>query len=210
MSHIEYGENVQNPSIQQLLLFGLGKLREIVEAETYDERYRILNAYHSSLVPQYSIYEALQAANGQDDTTVAEFATGIVQGGFSPPMLEEHDAGPQEIWQWAHWEEEQWSWIYQPERDNLRRWGYVLWDKARLDATGIFRKPWENPDSPEDELEKEHEAIRQQGWMQNSWERRERICLAGGLGWWSWGDESKIRWRTESSKTNGRRRHPQT
>ena len=31
--------------------------------------------------------------------------------------------------------------------------------------------------------------------MQNSWEQREKIFRAGGKGWWSWGDESKIAWK---------------
>jgi hypothetical protein len=50
-------------------------------------------------------------------------------------------------------------------------------------------------DSSRDSLLEEQEAARQQAYMENSWEKREQIYMSGGTAWWSWGVQSKVRWR---------------
>lgn len=70
-----------------------------------------------------------------------------------------------------------------------------MWDRSRLEAIGIFQEPWNETDSLRDSLREEQEAARQRAYMENSWEKREQIYRSGGTGWWSWGDESKVRWR---------------
>ncbi|KAG8410866.1 hypothetical protein J3459_012118 [Metarhizium acridum] len=70
-----------------------------------------------------------------------------------------------------------------------------MWDRWRLDSVGILQEPWEDTMSSTDLLLEEQEAARQRAYMENSWEKREKIYRSGGTGWWSWGDESQVRWR---------------
>lgn len=73
----------------------------------------------------------------------------------------------------------------QTRSHHLRRWGYVVWDRVRLDKISLFREPFRPPlyVTEEHEVDDEFEA---------SWRARETIARAGGTGYWSMTDQSQI------------------
>ncbi|EFW22729.1 conserved hypothetical protein [Coccidioides posadasii str. Silveira] len=58
------------------------------------------------------------------------------------PHTSDLDTGPIDVWDWARR-----SRAYRPLVSNerpipLRKWGYVMWDRARLDGWGVLRTTW--------------------------------------------------------------------
>lgn len=85
-------------------------------------------------------------------------------------------------------------WIF-PETDRgrtHREWGYVMWDRARVQHFDFDYIPrgWRRQ---RDESQKKKEIVCR------SWPRRAKIHLAGGRGWWSEDDESKVVWVGDAS-----------
>jgi hypothetical protein len=97
-------------------------LHQIARTETYDDRERLLcSDYHPH--PTYSfLYEGLRGANEQfadfllDDLTPNEELLYIKQ-----PFFADRDSGPADAWRWAHQEESWQTWVYQQNRENLRK-----------------------------------------------------------------------------------------
>lgn len=135
MSNIEDGENAELPGVQTLLILGLGELRRITKAKTYEERYKFLGQCDKTLRSAPSMADVLR-------NSYIRYPQCPADGGYPLPMVSELDTGPRMIWSWAHWDEEMPTWTCQPERDNLRRWGYVFWNKARLETVVNFRDLW--------------------------------------------------------------------
>ncbi|TGJ83304.1 hypothetical protein E0Z10_g5440 [Xylaria hypoxylon] len=195
---VEYGDSIDAPYIQDVLSLGLERLRQIVRAETYDDRERLLCSGYSPRPTYFFLHRGLQDANERhddiflDDLTPEDEVLYIKQ-----PLFADPDSGPADVWRWAHYEESWQNWVYQENRHNLRKWGYVMWDRLRLEEIGIFQQPWEYTDDSHSRgsLLEQQEAQRQRGYLQNSWEQRAQIYRRGGTGWWSWGDESKVRWQ---------------
>ncbi|KAI0000079.1 hypothetical protein F4779DRAFT_635724 [Xylariaceae sp. FL0662B] len=189
LCHVEYDVKVDSYYIQHVLSLGLEKLYQIAAAETYEGRYRLLDPPHAN---GDFLHEGLEDANEKND--------GIFLGDLTPeeeirhvkqPLFADPDSGPADAWRWAHQEESRSNWVYQENRQDLRQWGYVMWDRSRLDEIGVFQEPWEER---EISLEEKHEAIRQHAYMENSWDQRENMSRMGASGWWSWGDRSKVVW----------------
>ena len=65
-----------------------------------------------------------------------------------------------------------------------------MWDRSRLNKLDIFQMPWEVPDIPADA----DGETRRFAEMQASFHERSKAYMAGGRGWWSYGDRSKIIW----------------
>ncbi|KAJ2988039.1 hypothetical protein NUW58_g4185 [Xylaria curta] len=203
--NVEFGDRIDAPYTQNVLSLGLKKLYQITRAETYDDRERVLCSGYSPRATYFFLYEGLRYANEQhddfwlDDLTPENELLYVKQPFFADP-----DSGPADVWRWAHYEESWQTWVYQANRDNLRRWGYVMWDRSRLEAIGVFQEPWEETDegNSEESVLEQQEAQRQREYLKSSWEQRQRILSRGGTGWWSWGDESKVRWRGEKPDTS--------
>ncbi|KAI8625206.1 hypothetical protein F5Y19DRAFT_489879 [Xylariaceae sp. FL1651] len=180
------------------------KLYQITEAETYEERYQLLNDDGPSGTAYflYSVNDLVNQKTRQHflgALTPEEESMYIKQPFFADP-----DSGSEEAWRWAHKGESWKRWVYQPNRDVLRQWGYVMWDRSRLETTGIFEEPWEDTGIPENPHHEEEEQR-----QEDSGARRCQIYNSGGTGWWSWEDESKVKWRNgvgpddQSSKGDG-------
>lgn len=104
------------------------------------------------------------------------------------PEVEEPDPGPAEAWKWSHmdfdWEDFVWS-VHCRE---LRAWGYVMWDNARL-SEYIYTQPFTLPPLPdEEELERRKEATI------SSMVKRKHLFRKGAKGWWAEEDESHLEW----------------
>jgi len=177
-----------NPRKEGYLSQGLGFLRRLVTVETYDERYAILAPIVRG--DDRFLDAGLQEQGEDDDFNVSEQSS-----------EEEHDniikapsndgSGPFEAWCWANGHE---IFYYQRDKTDLREWGYCLWDKARLMAWGLFRKPWSDDRVYSRRERLSEEAAGKRDRIRKSWEERSRIWQIGGRGWWDWGDISKVAW----------------
>lgn len=193
---MDYESVVDSPFLQHLLSLGLRKLHQIVQATTYQERYDLLCSGDYPSGTRTFLHEGLQ-----DDAN--DHAIDIYLNDLTPenevlyirqPLFVDSDPGPKDTWRWAHHDSPRSSWVYQDDRDDLRRWGYVMWDRFRLEGAGIYQKPWETVCQSRDRLQEEQEAGRRQAYMENSWDQREKIYRRGGVGYWTWGDDSKVQW----------------
>lgn len=194
--HVEYGTGGDSPFIQHILSMGLEKLHQIAKSESYEERYDLLYSRYCPNATDSFLCEGLQEANEQNHDVFLEDVTPENESLYiKRPFFADPDSGPADAWRWAHREDSWANWVYQPDRQGLRRWAYVLWDRARLEAVGIFQGTWEDVSQPRDAILEDQEVARQRAYMGNSWEAREQIYMQGGTGWWSWGDRSKVIWR---------------
>lgn len=193
--NVDYGDLIDSPYIQHVLSLGLEELHRITLASTYEERYRLLNTPSGPPATSGFLQDALETANNANEDLFLDRLTPEQEAlHIKKPFFADPDSGPRDVWLWAHKVESWANWVYQENRRQLRQWGYVMWDKSRLETAGVLQEPWYDPTDTLDYLLEEEEAVRQRGYMQNSWEKRERIRMKGGSGWWSWGDESKVKW----------------
>ncbi|EEP79128.1 predicted protein [Uncinocarpus reesii 1704] len=58
------------------------------------------------------------------------------------PSSADADTGPLDAWAWARESETYWRLAVADERLPLRKWGYVMWDRARLEAWGVLQSTW--------------------------------------------------------------------
>ncbi|KAK7935315.1 hypothetical protein PG985_000810 [Apiospora marii] len=195
-SNVEYGE-AEAPSIQRILFSGLENLHQIAEAETYEKRYGLIHHYRagrgSPLSTELFLYHGLLGANEQTHIICLKWL--MPQDDVlrtKQPCFSDSDPGPADAWRWAHQEESWAHWVYQANRRDLRRWGYVMWDRSRLKVIGLFREPWLDPSYSGGATLEQQDAARRRAGLQESWEKREWVWKRGGRGWWSADDESKV------------------
>lgn len=55
------------------------------------------------------------------------------------------DTGPEAIWSWAHPGLMLTKTANSRLRVTLREWGYVFWDRIRVDVRGAMNQPWRDP-----------------------------------------------------------------
>lgn len=196
---ISWGELCINPTQPMMsenrfqegyLSQGLGFLHRLVTAETYDDRYAALNPLKPS--DHHFLHEGLRE-QGVDDVNGA-FQRGEREEAPSydiPALSANDDSGPIEAWCWANGAE---IVYYENDQADLREWGYCLWDKARLEAWGLFYKPWTGRRAYERARRQHSEENSRSERLMKSREERSRIWMLGGTGWWDEGDESRIVW----------------
>lgn len=170
--------------IQPLLARGLPHVRRLVSASTYEARASLLG--HAPDWIADFIHEALLISNDPDDgVRLHEYAHIDELRHITPPFFNDTDPGPEDAWRWAHERDTCVGFVNSGIRRQVRHWAYVFWDSARLEKLGVLDTPWQLPD--EDPAPDYTE-------MRRSHDRRSQIYMAGGRGWWSWEDESKVTW----------------
>jgi hypothetical protein len=170
---------------------------QICSAETYEARHRLVYDRRSDCPPfKYGfLYEALEQVNEADDGLyLSDFSPADEHRHIIAPFFNDSDHGPVKMWKWAHKDETCRNFVYQGNRQYLRDWGYVMWDLARLEDLGVFEKAWDIDDACNASRLASEEELRHVAEMETSWEQRSRIYRAGGRGWWSVGDGSRIVW----------------
>ncbi|KAM5349457.1 hypothetical protein ACJ41O_005962 [Fusarium nematophilum] len=168
---VAWGEHRADPvlrpgavTFQGVLSLGLATLYRLASAESYEARHAQLASEHPPVRPDF-IHRALTRANS-------------AHGGIRPPFFNDCDPGPAAIWEWAH-PSTATQCSYQPDRAYLREWGYVLWDKARIDRTQVLQSPWQpRPIHLRDEQALD---VADERWL-GSWTRRSQIYSGGGRG----------------------------
>ncbi|KAF2762333.1 hypothetical protein EJ05DRAFT_497187 [Pseudovirgaria hyperparasitica] len=198
---VEYDDERDSPFIQYVLSLGLEKLQRIMAAKSYETRYERL---YSGVYPKTRfnfLCEALNHANRRDDGNyLSDFSPTIERTHINRPFVAEADTGPDDIWRWAHQDETWAHFVNQNNRETLREWGYVMWDRARLEECAIFHSSWEPPYPNEEDS---RACIQRRAEMEASWEARSKIYMMGGKGWWSLGDHSRIIWPETKASRKG-------
>ena len=191
---VKYAEDRDSGHIQYFLSLGLEKLHEIATANSYESRYKLIYKKHP--YARQFLFEGLEIAYPR---TIRPFIGHVLHSYVVKSFFEDPDTGPVDAWSWAHQSEDQISnFVNSKSRRWLREWGYVFWDRTRLEDMGILDSPWRRHAFPQTlkrnvgNKGNRHPGVRID--LKLSWERRQLIFMAGGVGWWSWHDESKVQW----------------
>ncbi|KAI0973131.1 hypothetical protein F4678DRAFT_478330 [Xylaria arbuscula] len=157
---------MREPLIQDVLSLGLQKLNESIRAGTCEEwKQPNPNFLKRDL---FYLHDGFRDANKtSNDLWLYKLDLDIDLLYIKQPVYADLDSGPAAVWRWAHYRQSWSEWVYQEDRNSFRRWGwYVMWDRSRLDAIGIFQNPWEAADEvdPEVLIVKEEEEQRKEEW----------------------------------------------
>lgn len=175
---VEPALNYASSEVQAIMSMRLARVYRIATAKTYAERHDLL--YQSS--GPYRIDRFLHQALKR--YSQAHLQQQSLKAQSTPSREGDGDCGPQIAWEWAYTNRTSRLKVYRLDRTDLRRWGYVFWDKARLSNILLFNEPFR----PQHVVE-EHEVNDE---FQASWRARERIARAGGTGYWSVTDQSQV------------------
>ncbi|KAI0550902.1 hypothetical protein F4679DRAFT_540783 [Xylaria curta] len=193
--HVEPARRFGHFQLQSLYFKGLVFLESFAKAKTYDQQHELLDYGRIPRVRSRNLYRALkdfsyEVRDEQDSVSNYENSRDYAMK-IKRPYFEDPDDGPFFMWKWAHPSLRRS--VNERAHANLRKWGYVMWDRARLDTIdsqcmlkelilGPFRS------LPYDRVGEDDER-----WA-SSWLERSRIYNEQGRGWWDFGDESKIVW----------------
>ncbi|KAI0973705.1 hypothetical protein F4678DRAFT_425597 [Xylaria arbuscula] len=190
-----------SPELQWVLFKGLVTLESIGEAKTYGQQQELFGDGQIPGCRSHNLFRTLEGFCGKipniQDPLVSNFDNAQDYAfKVRRPFFEDPDDGPFTVWKWAHNSQPLSRSAYHRNQAILRKGGYVMWDRARLDASGILQDIWQPravrgflPDGPIREVNDET-------WR-SSWAERSRIYGEGGTGWWNFGDESRIVWTRE-------------
>lgn len=105
------------------------------------------------------------------------------------PEAPESDSGPADVWRWPHLELDSGQFVWGIHCRELRAWGYVMWDNARLDKSDIYSQLFTLPPLPDEEkLERRKDATIA------SMVKRRKLSREGAKGWLADRDESHLQW----------------
>lgn len=108
------------------------------------------------------------------------------------PFFAEHDIGPIEAWSWAHADSSGLDFYFRADQHALRREAYIMWDYSRISQWDCFHSRWHDiADATHDR----EDVSRRRAAMVESFHERSEVYRRGGRGWWSPGNESKVKWR---------------
>jgi hypothetical protein len=182
--------------IDGLIAHGLFAVRKMAEAKSYDQ----ISEAHG----KYFLKRPRDASHlldpGLKNSTVGIFTAGKDDWFWledysteeddrlikKPVWYDDEDKGPELAWRWAHQSFESRDFVLCEQHRFEREWGYVMWDYSRLLEFGVMENEWDRADVAEDGRDSRPSS--------ESRDRRWKIYLAGGSGWWSAEDESKVVW----------------
>ncbi|KAF2795333.1 hypothetical protein K505DRAFT_302244 [Melanomma pulvis-pyrius CBS 109.77] len=194
---VDYGDDISTGFIQYALSMGLVKIHQIITAQTFEARRKLLRS-DDKIYPNFNLeflFDCLEHAsrNGLNHTPLQRYTTEDNATHLRKPFFDDPDSGPESCWRWAHAEDYVVNFVNSPWRISLRKWGYVMWDRATLDSWKVLQTRWDAPSMSERRAATELRA-KLRAEQEFSFRRRYDIQRAGGSGWWSVGDESKVTW----------------
>lgn len=126
---------------------------------------------------------------GLPDTTLKQHTLTEQAKLLDSPEVPEPDPGPAEAWKWTHLELASEQFVWSIHCQELRAWGYVMWDKARLDQSGLYSQPFTLLPLPDpQDLQRRKDA------KIASMIKRRQLWREGAKGWWDEEDQSHITW----------------
>ncbi|KAL2012966.1 hypothetical protein VTN00DRAFT_491 [Thermoascus crustaceus] len=138
----------------QAVSHGLPFLHRVITPGSYEELYELLdwNLWET----RHSIHEILTIWNSwnswdrvDDSTTLENHDDSVVTYEAGNPFYYDPDTGPEDAWWRAHLTLSRKDFANSIHTRDLRPWGYVLWDRGRLDSWGFFDAPWTPPELPD-------------------------------------------------------------
>jgi len=183
---------IDNTWKEHYLSLGLAYLHQAVTAATYDERYKLITSNMGN--DEFFLFEGLKRQGDDDAFELSDFGTEEEDKYLKKHLAVDDDSGPFEAWRWAYADSSRECLYFGDEQRKLRRSAYVMWDLARLSQQGILRTEWVPDPGPVVDPEEYNRRAKE---MKESFDERLKVYGRGGLGWWSPGDESKVRWRQQ-------------
>lgn len=178
VSSFEWAHTSQAASVQGLLATGLEKLFSLAIAASHEERSCILPVYRPYHREDF-LYKALDRAFRASSSS---------QNVERKSFFDDPDPGPANAWRWADVAYPHHLRPIGPILSELQRqWGYVMWDKARLERSEVLRSSLVATTNSLPRLS----AAYRPNWRQ-SLPRRRALFNLGGRGWWDSEDESKV------------------
>ena len=182
-----------DPRKEHYLGLGLSYLHRLVLTSDFDDRCHLLKAFKEG--PERPFSDACWSITTRH-TFERVYSNGEQYANILAQRTTDGDAGPEEAWRWADCSDPnpmiRTYWRRLNEQRNLRHWGYVMWDLARLVRWDIFNHDWNS--LPRHSFIDGQEAKHRRDVMRSSFAARHEIWVRGGRGWWSTGDESRIIW----------------
>ena len=174
--------------MEPILARGLASICSLQACISYDSKASIM-CPDEPRASNIFLYHALEAANSLDNRLDLDHYTSEDEiNNISPPYFKDPDSGPEDVWRLTHEISTRAYFVNGEEWSLHREWGYVMWDRGTLEEIGIFKDDWdESGRAPW--RERVSRELREA-----SHKRREEIYRAGGRGWWSFEDESRIVW----------------
>ncbi|RSL54353.1 hypothetical protein CEP54_009965 [Fusarium duplospermum] len=190
---------------QDFVSRGLETIHALVQAETFDQRRRILHKGDNPEDKPFGsidfICESLQWTHSDTLMTgspISELPTderALVLGIPTYPDIP-GDPGPLRVFELVQHDSQANKLVAQVEFRSYRRWGYVFWDEARLEKLGALTQDGlAKLTAPANPLEAY--SMLEYSQLRESRARRSEIWQQGGTGWWSEDDESKVVWPEE-------------
>lgn len=137
---------------------GLRYVRRIMQAETINDRYNLIQTpLHGEELLNDSLQHVYSALCTRDQTT-GKLLPDAVES--LTPWYADFEGGPRAAWYWAYTLDQRGDLCGSMSQTPLREWGYVMWDKERLEALVDFSKPWKGRDANEcwdEEVDKREE-----------------------------------------------------
>ena len=124
------------------LSLGLASLHRIILAKTYNERYQLIS--RQRLAKEDSFRAALdnQPRRVGRQIPLSNLTEAQRDSWIHRQVADDDDHGPRDAWHWAHGDCAFGYWYNTKERKSLRRWGYVMWDYARLAEWVVLDRDW--------------------------------------------------------------------
>ncbi|KAH6669043.1 hypothetical protein B0J14DRAFT_658055 [Halenospora varia] len=194
--------------LNPFLARGLAFLRQVGEATTYTEVSRLLperqNPDHIFLHSMLGIAKNQEGPHDADPdglgaTRLCNFTDAHERRYVGQPFFQDQDGGPEYAWRWAHQESRSKRFMWTGQTSCLRRWGYVFWDRTRLNDFGLNSGAWASwthqlPSGPFTIPSNWLEGYPMTSPSRLSLRTRLAIDEVGGSGWWDESDETRIVW----------------
>jgi hypothetical protein len=117
---------------------GVEKLYKLANATHFKDQHRILDN-HEYCLDQYN-YEETHV--WPCEIGILDMPPGNWENAVHRMFFLDADEGPREVWKLAHIEARRLTVDDSNLRLSLRQWGYVMWDRARLDEVGFLAGFW--------------------------------------------------------------------
>ncbi|EPE32081.1 hypothetical protein GLAREA_12163 [Glarea lozoyensis ATCC 20868] len=189
---IDYlSRDFDNFSMQRLISRGLAFIHRVVLASSYEEKYTLISG-EMFTKDGANLSDAFQwrVDNRGVEKTLDEYTEQEIQA--LVPRIDPHDTdqGPFKAWRLVHGDLPHDCWVSHNDTSGLRERAYVMWDLDRLENHNLLATFPNVPEATEKYTDEEYDN------MQESFKIRDDIWEAGGMGYWSKDDTSKIVTRT--------------
>ena len=122
------------------LSLGLARLHRLVLAETRTERDQIL--YGQSPANEDVLLASLDSRSNLYETPLEDLTEEEQRVLIPPQVADDDDNGPVEAWWWVHAGVTPNLWYNNVMMQDVRRWGYVMWDSTRLAEWKVLDRDW--------------------------------------------------------------------